>query len=269
MTSSLALPAEAQSAQALYDGRYTAGYRETLSSYEVARWRALAHFIPKVARLSGAQRVLDFGCGSGLFAPLWRLVFPEATLHFVDISSVAIDQLRHRFPEHRERSGVFDIDNRAPFQDCSFDAIVSVEVLEHVENLAVTLREVARLLAPGGAFVWTTPCANAGSIEHIFAGTTGQIEQSRTGERRWRWEEPTHLRRLTTRQMRQAMRGAGLRTKEIRHRAHLFSFLCDRLVQSRFPRLSERLMTLDYRLFRRAPCGASILGVAHRDGRVT
>ena len=39
---------------------------------------------------------------------------------------------------------------------CSFSAIVSFDTLEHVQNLQAAVREIARVLAPGGVFVFDT-----------------------------------------------------------------------------------------------------------------
>src|SRR5260370_36310112 len=43
-----------------------------------------------------------------------------------------------------------------PFADSSFSAIVCLDVLEHVNNLQATIAEIARVLAPGGVFVFDT-----------------------------------------------------------------------------------------------------------------
>jgi 2-polyprenyl-6-hydroxyphenyl methylase / 3-demethylubiquinone-9 3-methyltransferase len=43
-----------------------------------------------------------------------------------------------------------------PFADGSFSAIVCLDVLEHVRDLKATIREIARVLAPGGVFVFDT-----------------------------------------------------------------------------------------------------------------
>jgi len=44
-----------------------------------------------------------------------------------------------------------------PFRDNSFDAVVSFEVFEHIENVEVYLAEVFRVLDEGGAFIVSTP----------------------------------------------------------------------------------------------------------------
>ena len=68
------------SPQEIYYNRYSGGYREALSGYEVARWHALHHFIRNVLKLNNIQRVLDYGSGSGLYINLWKQVFPDANL---------------------------------------------------------------------------------------------------------------------------------------------------------------------------------------------
>ena len=250
---------------ALYDHRYERGYRAGLSSYEIARVRALGHAICKGERLGDARRVLDYGGGSGVHAPLWQRCFPNAELWLADISPVALRQAEQRDACFEGRTRLIAGD-RTDLPGGAFDVITSVEVMEHVEDLDAYLKEIRRLLAPGGAFVWTTPCRNFGSVEYLIARASGRIVRSRTGERRWSWEDPTHLRRLTSGEATRAVRGAGFAKTRVRYRAHLMSWLCDRLVQKRAPRLSERLMLLDYTLLRRLPMGASMVGVARAPG---
>lgn len=249
---------------ALYDERYRDGsYRRALNSFEFARWRALSHFIPRVVGLQAPHTMLDYGAGRGLYLPLWEQLFPHAELWACDISGVALDQLRADHPQLAKRAITMQ-GSHTPLPDASFDAIVSIEVLEHVENLADTLADVVRLLKPGGTFIWTTPCGNALSIEQLYAVLTGQIDVSRTGEMRFTWEDPTHLRRLRTGPLTAALQQAGFTGVVYRFRAHLFSFLGVRLVRRRHPGAARRLMMLDYALFRRLPNGASMLGAARK-----
>lgn len=248
-----------------YNEMYLSGYRSSLSGYEIARWNALNHFIRKVVRKDNVKKVLDYGCGNGLFYPLFRSVFTEAEVFGADISSVAIEQIKKKYPEISDRVNVIN-DDSTNFPNGFFDVVVSVEVMEHVTDLDKYLTEIKRVLNKGGLFIWTTPCANKYSIEHIYSKLTGQIELSSIGCIRWKWEDPTHLRRLTSQEVQKKLEEIGFEDVEFRFRAHFFSFVFTRLI-SRIKFMSglfEKVMNLDYLLFRRFSNGASMIEAAKK-----
>lgn len=254
------------SVASVYNARYAGEYRQRLSGYEIARWRALEHFIRRVLELDTAKAVLDYGAGSGLHVALWEKVFPSADLYFADISSVAIDKLKSQFPRYAEHCFLVH-DHRADVRDEGFDVVASVEVMEHVEDLTAYLSDVFRVLKPGGYFIWTTPCANPFSIEHLCGKVTGQIDPTKEGYRRWRWEDPTHLRRLTSDEAAERLKRVGFSQVDFRFRAHVFSFVVTCLPSRFVRRLCMPLMYLDYSAFRRLPNGASMIGVARKPRR--
>ncbi len=248
----------------LYDQRYREeSYRSRLSGYEVARSQALAHFILQVVRPSDPARVLDYGAGSGLYLELWERLFPRAALSFCDISPAALTQLRERYPRHKNNC-LPVTKGEVESEPERFDLVVSVEVMEHVEDLDAYLQDIRRVLKPGGCFIWTTPCANPLSIEHLYSLARGQIDPTSEGYRRWRWEDPTHLRRLETAETAKVLTRNGFLRPQFRLRSHFFSFVCTRAPGLGVFGLRERLMGLDYALFRRFPNGASMLGAAFK-----
>ena len=127
----------------IYNKRYLSGYRETLSGYEIARWSALDHFIRKVLKMDNIRRVLDYGSGGGLHVDLWKKVFPLADLYFCDISLASLEKLARKYPEFKSKCAEVK-NNRAPFDNDFFDVIVSIEVLEHVQNLQDYLNDIFR-----------------------------------------------------------------------------------------------------------------------------
>lgn len=250
-----------QSLREVYEERYAGDYRQELEGYEVARWKALEHYLLNVAKVSDAKLVLDYGAGAGLHVDLWRQAFPQADLYGCDISSTAGEKCVAKYPHLTGRYRRIDND-RVDFPDEMFDVILSIEVMEHVEDLEAYLREIYRLLKPGGKFIWTTPCGNFGSIDHLYSVLAGKTESARDDTRRFTWEDPTHLRRLKSGQARRFIQNAGFREAFFRYRAHLFSFLCTYVIRSRPYRLRHWLMTLDYRLFRLLPNASSMIGCA-------
>jgi SAM-dependent methyltransferase len=102
-----------------------------------------------VVQAKGARRVLDVGCGRGLFpAELRRL---GAQAHGVDVfepESVAADGWSYTS---------CDITRGLPYPDGGFDCVTLGEVIEHVPEPDRLLCDIRRVLAPGGWLVLTTP----------------------------------------------------------------------------------------------------------------
>lgn len=245
----------------VYDDRYKGDYRETLGSFEIARWKAIKHFVTKILKPTEHLKVLDYGSGSGLHINLWKKIFPTSELFFCDISKVALEKLTNRYPEYESNVAGFR-NNKAQFEDHMFDIIVSIEVMEHVEDLDAYLHDIQRLLRPSGIFIWTTPCGNQFSIEHMYSVFTNQIEKTSEGYRRWKWEDPTHVRRLKSSEIKPILLKHGFKNVGFRFRSHFFSFVCSRLCRGPLRKVGERLMSLDYLLFRKLPNGASMIGFA-------
>ncbi|WP_245943887.1 class I SAM-dependent methyltransferase [Acuticoccus kandeliae] len=106
------------------------------------------------ARLAGAARALDLGCGVGRHAlALARLGFVVDAL---DASPEALEQTRaaaRGLPVTTHASKM----NALPFADATFDAVVSWNVIYHGDPpvVAATIAEIARVLRPGGRLAIT------------------------------------------------------------------------------------------------------------------
>lgn len=247
----------------LYDGYYIDGYRDKIIAYEVARYTALDHFIRKVLKLNNANKLLDYGSGSGLHVGLWRRLFPNTELHFCDISEIALEKLKKKYPEYNLTCGVVK-NSRAPFKDEFFDVIVSIEVIEHVEDINKYFDDIYRLLKRGGLFIWSTPCANPFSIEHLYGFFSNQIEKTKEGYSKWKWEDPTHIRRFKSKEIKNKLLDFGFVNIGFKFRAHFFSFICVNFFQGFLRKIGEQIMLLDYMLFRKFPNGASMIGSAYK-----
>ena len=105
--------------------------------------------------LRPAQRLLDVGCGTGGFLR-WAVDSGRfANVAGVDLGSDAIDFARRRVPEVDLRVAPM---RALPYDDGSFDLVVSHDVLQHVHEREVeqSLRELRRVVAPGGALLLRT-----------------------------------------------------------------------------------------------------------------
>ena len=111
----------------------------------------------RAAQLSG-ERLLDIGCGDGAYTR--RLAGGFQRVDAIDIQTDLLDAFRATVIAEppgvpvaiREMSA-----ERLDYPDGTFDVVTAIEVLEHIEDLDRALREVARVLKPGGTFALTTP----------------------------------------------------------------------------------------------------------------
>ncbi len=103
-------------------------------------------------------RALDFGCGIGRLTQALAERFDR--VDGVDIAPSMIEQADalNRHGDHVSYH-VNDRDDLSLFPDGSFDLVLSVIVLQHIENRYKTryLQEFVRLLAPGGVALFTVP----------------------------------------------------------------------------------------------------------------
>ncbi|HWE37786.1 MAG TPA: methyltransferase domain-containing protein [Isosphaeraceae bacterium] len=100
-------------------------------------------------RHPGGGTLVDVGCGTGNLRPFVRERFD----HYV-----GVDVVRHDgFPDDAEFARVDMDTGRVPRPDGSAQVVAAVETIEHVENPRAFVRELARLTAPGGLVIVTTP----------------------------------------------------------------------------------------------------------------
>lgn len=96
--------------------------------------------------------LLELGCGEGrgvsVLAPLAK------SYTAIDKIETVIETLAKKYPEHTFLPGSFP---PFPFKDNSFDTIVTFQVIEHIKNDHLFLREIYRVLKPGGQALMTTP----------------------------------------------------------------------------------------------------------------
>jgi ubiquinone/menaquinone biosynthesis C-methylase UbiE len=105
------------------------------------------------AATRGDQRVLDAGCGTGHTGLAFARLAAEVVA--VDLTEAMLDQGRQLAAERGLANITFqhgDVE-QLPFPDASFDIVASRYSAHHYPHPQVALREFARVLRPGGAFL--------------------------------------------------------------------------------------------------------------------
>jgi cyclopropane fatty-acyl-phospholipid synthase-like methyltransferase len=123
---------------------------DTWSSDEVDREYSEL-FVQVGKHLQGGEKVLDVGCGIGNLSRYLKETC-GSDLTCLDFSRWALDELKKEgFPT------IFSKLPKIPLPDDSFDAAVATEVLEHLSRPEATIKQMKRVVRPGGKVIFSVP----------------------------------------------------------------------------------------------------------------
>jgi SAM-dependent methyltransferase len=139
-----------------------------------------AYPVPAAGR---APRVLDVGCGTGGTMERLRALGGEPV--GLDVEPLALAFCRARGHSRLLLGSATAL----PFTDGAFDAVIALDVLEHIDDDAAAAREIGRVLAPGGALYISVP-----AYQSMWSGHDVAL---------------MHRRRYVARQLEQVLRDSG------------------------------------------------------------
>ena len=183
------------------------------------------------ARASRQSRILDVGCGIGVF--LRRLADAGYT-RAEGVDPFVEGDISYRGRPLVRRALLEDIDGQ-------FDVIMLHHSLEHIAEQARTMASIARLLAPGGTCLIRVPIVGSYAWEEY--------------QDRWvQLDAPRHLFLHSPESMRRLAQGAGLRVDQVVHDSTMFQFEGSELYRRDIPlkdmalHPSPRLQRMRYKL---------------------
>lgn len=224
-----------------------------------------------------AMRVLDAGCGSGRLLDELR---DYGQLTGLDLNPDSVEVARGRGHADVVQGPV----EQLPWDDETFDLVISLDMVEHTPDDRVTLRELRRVTKPGGRFLMTVPALRALWSSHdVFNNHYRRYDRrmlrALAAETGWSIERMTYfnslllppaalVRLLQRVRHRELMRtGAGEVTNETEHGAHGSDV---ELTPPWMSPLLELPMKLEARWLDRGrrtlPAGLSLLAVLRRVG---
>jgi 2-polyprenyl-6-hydroxyphenyl methylase/3-demethylubiquinone-9 3-methyltransferase len=155
----------------------------------------------------GGRLVLDAGCGGGLVAR--ELTAAGANVVGIDRSLGSLGVARRATNgSFRPAQGRLE---RLPFASDSFDAVVAADVLEHLPDLPAAVAELARVLAPGGSFLFDTINRTPWAWFTAVFGLEQVLRMVPRGTHDWRlFIRPAELDRLLRRSGLEPVRLTGL-----------------------------------------------------------
>lgn len=162
-----------------------------------------------LAHLPATGDVLEVGSGDGKILRTLAVQRPELRLHGCDIRDWEAPDPRVQF-----RTMTRDI----PFSDASFDAVLVVDVIEHVDDPAYLIGEIARVLRPGGRFVGFVPIeGEPRSLYAFYRGLLGDDLYVRTKH---------HVQAFTHAEI-SGMIGARFDLTDVSHAYHVLGHVMD------------------------------------------
>jgi len=161
--------------------------------------------------------VLEVGCARGQFIRSVKRYRPELDAHGCDINARAI-LLNHQHPD-----GVTYVvgDGLAlPYPDAQFDAVLFFDLLEHIAEPALLLREIHRVLKPGGVVHGYIPCEGQLGTLHWLAW---KLRLGHELKRRHRG----HIQRFTLQEPVRLMQQLGFEITEVKRSGFLIEQALD------------------------------------------
>jgi ubiquinone/menaquinone biosynthesis C-methylase UbiE len=112
--------------------------------------------VPRLIELGGRTEgldVLDVGCGPGECVALELDAFGASSVTAIDLDPTMVTRAHRRLTGYDDRASVATGDvTRLRYPDGQFDAVFNFAVLHHVPDWRVAIREITRVLSPGGRF---------------------------------------------------------------------------------------------------------------------
>ena len=181
--------------ESYFQGGAADGYADYQGSADTLRME-FRHTLSDVLPFFHGGRLLEFGCAYGYF-------LEEARAHFTSVHGIEYAEAAAQACRIRGLDVVSGVVTESSL-DGLYDAIVGLDVIEHVPEPDDTVRTLARHMRPGAALVMTT-----GDWDSWLARATGA---------RWRlMTPPQHLSFFTPAAMRTMLQRAGLEVVSLTH----------------------------------------------------
>ena len=154
--------------------------------------------------LTGSERVLDAGCGSGRVTERLLARLPTGTVVALDASPRMVDEARRRLAAFGDQVEYLVADLGSPLAIRPVDAILSTATFHWVADHEALFANLAAVLKPGGQLV--AQCGGAGNLATVMA-VLDEVDPDRRAWRPWHFATPEDTR--------QRLEAAGFRDIDV------------------------------------------------------
>jgi 2-polyprenyl-3-methyl-5-hydroxy-6-metoxy-1,4-benzoquinol methylase len=149
------------------------------NSLKHSHWTAQSikttRFTTAVKFIKDGDRVLDIGCGVGVFTQLVKKTHPKCDVTGVDISDKAIEANKLENNEIAYYQGYI---GRLDAPDEHYDVVFCGETIEHLDDPSILFNEAYKMLKKGGKLIITTPREeHIKSDEHVWYFKQEDVEE--------------------------------------------------------------------------------------------
>jgi SAM-dependent methyltransferase len=192
--------------------------RMTRNEADMAFKRRVRTIFEWVAPQSG-DIILDIPCGRGFYLNMFRYV---SDCHLVGAElDWGVMQKAQRNVGHLDDIALHNVNIYAlPYPDDTFDAVILSEILEHIDNDVAGLREVYRVLKPGGVVAITVPNADYPFWWDPINKTLELLFKRHISHGMFAGIWANHVRLYRREQLREAVLAAGFAVEEERAFTH-------------------------------------------------
>lgn len=172
----------------------------------------LREALSAITAVQSGSKVLEVGCGAGQFIRAVKTLRPDLQCYGTDISRRALEIARN---DGGEVTYDLQTGGQLPYDDGTFSAVLIFDVLEHVNEPAEFLREINRVLIPGGIVYAFVPCE--GDILSVWnwlgrMGVLSGLTKKHAG----------HIVKFSRRDLKKLFEEVGFKVRYLRHAEHLF-----------------------------------------------
>ncbi|MDH6124481.1 class I SAM-dependent methyltransferase [Kitasatospora sp. GP82] len=147
------------------DGRHLAA-RQSIYRWQQPQYDLPGIVVEELADTSGT--VLDVGCGNGKFVSRLHTDRPDLQVVGMDISAGILADV--------ERPVLVADAQALPFADDSADAVLALHMLYHVSDIEATIKELDRVLRPGGMLIASTNSdTDKQELDQLWARAAGDV----------------------------------------------------------------------------------------------
>lgn len=175
----------------------------------------LEAFLKNLKNKEKKLNILDIGCGGGNVVGFLSKKFPNWTITGVDVSKTALLAARSKYPKiNFKMAGI----NKLPFKSNSFDVVIVLDVLEHIEGYKAALIEVKRVMKPDSVLFIATPLESQPLTLYYLAYKLGwDLKRRSVG----------HVNAFNDKDLTKDFRQAGFVIEKSIFAGHLFNVLGD------------------------------------------